>query len=63
MAAFPRRDPVYTMVVATWVTQCVVLGFVGRPQESYLTETAGLFVVIGSVGLARALRGGVYGTA
>lgn len=50
-----RDRGVYRALTLVWLAQCATLGFVGRPQESYLWETAGLFVVLGAVGTARAL--------
>lgn len=48
-----RDRGVYRRLTLVWLAQCATLGFVGRPQESYLWETLGLFVVLGAVGLVR----------
>lgn len=53
LAAWRDRG-VYRALVLVWLSQCATLAFVGRPQETYLWETMGLFVIVGSAGLGRA---------
>lgn len=50
-----RDRGVYRALALVWAAQCVTIGFVTRPQEGYLWETMGLYVILGSVGAARAL--------
>lgn len=49
-----RRPGVYRSLVIVWLAQCATLAAVGKPQEGYLWETAGMFVILGATGLVRA---------
>lgn len=51
-----RDRGIYRRLTLVWLAQCATLAFVGRPQESYLWETMGLFIILSSVGLARLVR-------
>jgi len=56
IVAMNLRHRPYRDLAAVWFAQCVTLGFVVRPQESYLWETMALSCILGVSGAVRLTR-------